>query len=183
MQPIFVIALAPVFAWLWLAMGRREPSSPAKFALGLLFGGLAFAILVPAAYVVVSGAKVGPYWLIGTYLLQTLGELCLSPVGLSAMTKLAPVRAAGFMMGIWFLSTSIGNWLAGKAASMYSSMPLPTSVRLGRRFQYRRRHRAGDLDQADGTADARREVGAEPSQLCFLSNLSVSLWTSSDRVP
>jgi POT family proton-dependent oligopeptide transporter len=125
-QPVFVILLAPVFAWIWLAMGRAEPSSPGKFTLGLLFGGLAFAILVPAAYVVVSGSKVGPYWLIGTYLLQTLGELCLSPVGLSAMTKLAPVRAAGFMMGIWFLSTSIGNWLAGKAASMYSSMPLPT---------------------------------------------------------
>ena len=129
-QPIFVVLLAPVFAWIWLAMGRREPSSPAKFSLGLLFGGLAFAILVPASYTVVStvvtGSKVGPYWLTGTYLLQTLGELCLSPVGLSAMTKLAPARAAGFIMGIWFLSTSIGNWLAGKAASMYSSMPLPT---------------------------------------------------------
>jgi POT family proton-dependent oligopeptide transporter len=125
-QPIFVIVLAPVFAWLWLAMRRREPSSPGKFSLGLLFGGLAFAILIPAAYLVVSGSKVAPYWLIGTYLLQTLGELCLSPVGLSAMTKLAPARAAGFIMGIWFLSTSIGNWLAGKAASMYSSMPLPT---------------------------------------------------------
>ncbi|MCX6628085.1 MAG: peptide MFS transporter [Candidatus Solibacter sp.] len=128
-QPIFIIVLAPVFAWLWLAMGRRgrgEPSSPAKFSLGLLLGGLAFAILIPAAYLVVSGSKVAPYWLVGTYLLQTLGELCLSPVGLSAMTKLAPARAAGFIMGIWFLSTSIGNWLAGKAASMYSSMPLPT---------------------------------------------------------
>jgi len=125
-QPIFVILLAPVFAWIWLAMGRREPSSPGKFSLGLLMGGLAFAILIPAAYVVVSGSKVGPWWLVGTYLLQTLGELSLSPVGLSAMTKLAPERAAGFMMGIWFLSTSIGNWLAGKAASMYSSMPLPT---------------------------------------------------------
>ncbi len=125
-QPIFVVVLAPVFAWIWLAMARREPSSPGKFSLGLLFGGLAFAILVPAAYLVVNGSKVGPYWLTGTYLLQTLGELCLSPVGLSAMTKLAPPRAAGFIMGIWFLSTSIGNWLAGKAASMYSSMPLPS---------------------------------------------------------
>ena len=124
-QPVFVIVLAPVFAWIWLAMRHREPSSPAKFSLGLLSGGLAFAILIPAAYLVVSGSKVAPYWLIGTYLLQTLGELCLSPVGLSAMTKLAPARAAGFIMGIWFLSTSIGNWLAGKAASMYSSMPLP----------------------------------------------------------
>jgi POT family proton-dependent oligopeptide transporter len=125
-QPIFVIVLAPVFAWIWLAMGHREPSSPAKFSLGLLSGGLAFLILVPPAYMVVSGSKVGPYWLVGTYLLQTIGELCLSPVGLSAMSKLAPARATGFMMGIWFLSTSIGNWLAGKAASLYSSMPLPT---------------------------------------------------------
>jgi proton-dependent oligopeptide transporter, POT family len=125
-QPAFVILLAPVFAWLWLALGRREPSSPAKFTLGLTMGGLAFAILVPAAYMAVRGEKVAPWWLIGTYLLQTLGELSLSPVGLSAMTKLAPARAAGFMMGMWFLSTSIGNWLAGKAASLYSSMPLPT---------------------------------------------------------
>jgi POT family proton-dependent oligopeptide transporter len=125
-QPVFVITLAPVFGWVWLAMGKHEPPSPAKFALGLLFGALAFAILIPAATLVVSGQKVGPWWLIGTYFLQTLGELCLSPVGLSAMTKLAPVRVAGFIMGMWFLSTSIGNWLAGKAASLYSSMPLPT---------------------------------------------------------
>jgi POT family proton-dependent oligopeptide transporter len=127
-QPVFVISLAPVFGWLWLVMARRgkEPSSPAKFSLGLLTGGAAFAILVPAAYLVVAGQKVAPWWLIATYFLQTLGELCLSPVGLSAMTKLAPARAAGFMMGMWFLSTSIGNWLAGKAASLYSSMPLPT---------------------------------------------------------
>ena len=125
-QPVFVIALAPVFAWLWLAMGRRQPSIPSKFMYGLLFGGLAFAILVPAANMTLGGGKVGPWWLTATYFLQTLGELCLSPVGLSAMTKLAPERAAGFMMGIWFLSTSIGNWLAGRAASLYSSMPLPT---------------------------------------------------------
>jgi POT family proton-dependent oligopeptide transporter len=125
-QPIFVIAFAPVFAWLWLALRKREPSSPTKFAFGLLFGGLAFAILVPAAMMATGGAQVAQWWLVTTYFLQTMGELCLSPVGLSAMTKLAPERAAGFMMGIWFLSTSIGNWLAGEAASLYSSMPLPT---------------------------------------------------------
>jgi len=125
-QPFFVIAFAPVYAWLWLALTKREPSSPAKFALGLLFGGLAFAILVPAAMMAQNGAQVAQWWLVTTYFLQTMGELCLSPVGLSAMTKLAPERAAGFMMGIWFLSTSIGNWMAGKAASLYSSMPLPT---------------------------------------------------------
>jgi len=81
---------------------------------------------VPAAYMVVSGQKVGPWWLVATYFLQTLGELCLSPVGLSAMSKLAPARIGGFIMGMWFLSTSIGNWLAGQAGSVYSSMPLPT---------------------------------------------------------
>jgi proton-dependent oligopeptide transporter, POT family len=128
-QPIFVVALAPVFAWLWLALGRKnsEPSSPGKFTLGLLFAGLAFAILIPAAKMTQgNNQQVAIWWLIGTYFLQTLGELCLSPVGLSATTKLAPDRAAGFMMGIWFLSISIGNWLAGKAAALYSSMPLPT---------------------------------------------------------
>lgn len=121
-QPFFVITLAPVFAWLWLALGRREPSSPAKFTVGLLFAGLAFAIMVPAAY----GSQVSPWWLVGCYLFQTLGELCLSPVGLSAMTKLAPARAGGFVMGIWFLATSVGNWLAGKAGSLFESMPLPS---------------------------------------------------------
>ncbi len=127
-QPIFVVTLAPVFAWIWMAMSRRrvEPPSPAKFAFGLLFAGLAFALLVPPARSAEAGAQVSMYWLIGTYFLQTLGELCLSPVGMSTMTKLAPDRLAGFVMGIWFLSTSIGNWMAGKAASLYSSMPLPT---------------------------------------------------------
>jgi POT family proton-dependent oligopeptide transporter len=125
-QPLFVITLAPVFAWLWLAMRNREPSSPAKFTWGLLLGGLAFVLMVPAAMMTTSGALAGAWWLVGCYFLQTLGELCLSPVGLSAMSKLAPDRAAGFMMGIWFLSISIGNWLAGKAASMYSSLSLPT---------------------------------------------------------
>jgi proton-dependent oligopeptide transporter, POT family len=127
-QPVFVVAIAPVFAWLWFRLARRgkEPSSPAKFSFGLFFGGAAFAILVPAATIAAHGAQVAIWWLIGTYFLQTLGELSLSPVGLSAMTKLAPDRAAGFVMGIWFLSTSIGNWLSGKAASLYSAMPLPT---------------------------------------------------------
>lgn len=120
-QPILVILLAPLFAWLWLALGRREPSSPAKFSLGLVFGGLAFAVMVPAAH----SMGVSPWWLVSCYFLQTLGELCLSPVGLSAMTKLAPQRAVGLIMGIWFLASSIGNWLAGRAGGLFSSMPLP----------------------------------------------------------
>jgi proton-dependent oligopeptide transporter, POT family len=123
-EPIFVVALAPVFAWLWLRMGKREPSSPAKFSIGLFLAGAAFVVMIPAAMIASGGAMAGPHWLNVCYLLQALGELCLSPVGLSAMTKLAPDRAAGFMMGIWFLSISIGNWLAGEAASLYSSMPI-----------------------------------------------------------
>ena len=123
-QPVFVILLAPVFAWLWIALRHREPSIPSKFAWGLLLGAAAFAILVPAAALSQGGNLVSPWWLTATYFLQTLGELCLSPVGLSAMTKLAPQRVAGFMMGVWFLSISIGDWAAGKAASFYESMPL-----------------------------------------------------------
>jgi POT family proton-dependent oligopeptide transporter len=120
-QPILVIIFAPVFAWLWLRLGRRDPSSPSKFSLGLIFGGLAFAIMVPAAV----GMNVSLWWLVGCYFLQTVGELCLSPVGLSAMTKLAPVRVGGMVMGIWFLASSVGNWLAGKAGGLFESMPLP----------------------------------------------------------
>jgi POT family proton-dependent oligopeptide transporter len=120
-QPLFVITLAPVFAWLWLALGRREPSSPGKFTLGLLLVGLSFAIMVPPS----KGGLASPWWLVGCYFLATLGELCLSPIGLSAMTKLAPARIGGFVMGIWFLGTAIGNWLAGRAGGLFESMPLP----------------------------------------------------------
>ncbi len=121
----FVMILAPIFAWLWIALSRREPSSPAKFTLALIFGGIAFAILVPPARAAIAGALVSPWWLLGTYFLQTVGEMCLSPVGLSAMTKLAPARVAGMMMGLFFVSLSIGDYLAGIAASLYESMPLP----------------------------------------------------------
>ncbi len=120
-QPLFVIVLAPLFAFLWIRLGRREPSSPAKFSLGLLFVGLSFLVLVPPA----THMGVSPNWLNLSYFLSVVGEMCLSPVGLSAMTKLAPARAAGFVMGVWFLSLSIGDWVAGRAGSLFESMPLP----------------------------------------------------------
>jgi POT family proton-dependent oligopeptide transporter len=122
---LFVMILAPAFAWLWVTLGKREPTSPSKFALALLFGAIAFAILIPPARAAMTGALVSPWWLTGTYFLQTVGEMCLSPVGLSAMTKLAPARVAGLMMGLFFVSISIGDYLAGTAASLYESMPLP----------------------------------------------------------
>ena len=120
-------ALAPVFAWLWLRMARSrtEPSSPAKFALGLVLVGAGFVILIWAARMAEQGVQVSPMWLVVTYLLHTCGELCLSPVGLSAMTKLAPARIGGLMMGVWFLATSVGNFIGGRVSSFYESWPLP----------------------------------------------------------
>jgi proton-dependent oligopeptide transporter, POT family len=126
-QPACVIMFAPIFAWLWLRLGSREPSSPAKFALGLVFAGLAFMLLMPAAATAQStGIRVSPWWLITAYAITELGELCISPVGLSLVTKLAPLRILGLMMGVWFLSNSAGNKLAGYAASFFSTMPLDT---------------------------------------------------------
>jgi POT family proton-dependent oligopeptide transporter len=116
----FVIALAPLFAWMWPRLGGLQPSSPFKFGLGLLFMALSFALLVPAAEATAHG-RVTPWWLIGVFFLQTIGELCLSPVGLSAMTRLAPERLAGLVLGIWFLADALGNKLAGVLAGEFTS--------------------------------------------------------------
>ncbi len=120
--PVFIISFAPVFAWLWVWLARRnlEPSLPVKFALGLLLLAAGFAVMAGAAQVVIAGHKAWPTWLIMTYLLHTFGELCLSPVGLSSVTKLAPRKLAGQMMGIWFLATSLGNLLAGLLAGEFN---------------------------------------------------------------
>jgi proton-dependent oligopeptide transporter, POT family len=118
-EPMFVIMFSPIFAWIWLSLGRREPSSPAKFTLGLMFLAFSFLLLVPAARAFdASGAKVSPMWLVGLYFLQMLGELCLSPVGLSMVTKLSPPRIVGLMMGVWFLATALGNYAAGWLAGL-----------------------------------------------------------------
>jgi len=125
-QAIWVIILAPVFAALWMRLGSREPSIPAKFGFGLVFMGLAFVLLMPAGAMAQSGAgiRVSPWWLVWAYMISEFGELCVSPVGLSAVTKLAPVRILGVMMGVWFLSNALGNKIAGTAAGFVSSMPL-----------------------------------------------------------
>jgi POT family proton-dependent oligopeptide transporter len=125
LPPLFIITFAPVFAAIWIRLGPRNPSSPAKFAMGLLLLGLGFAVMIGAATTGASGARVSPLWLVLSYWLQTMGELCLSPVGLSAMSKLAPVRIAGLVMGVWFLALAVGNYLAGMASSFYETIPLP----------------------------------------------------------
>ena len=119
----FIFILAPFLAWLWIALGRRNlnPSAPAKFALGVIFMGAGFLVMAAAASIVASGSKVLPYWLILTYMLHVFGELCLSPVGLSYYTKLTPKRFVGQMMGIWFLSLSLGNLVAGLIAGEFDA--------------------------------------------------------------
>ncbi|MCP5198511.1 MAG: peptide MFS transporter [Gammaproteobacteria bacterium] len=127
LNPIFIIGgLAPAFAWLWLRLGPREPSSPAKFALGLLLMALGYAVMVGAAVNAAGGVKVSPLWLTTMYFLHTIGEMCLSPVGLSAMSRLAPARIAGLTMGIWFLATSIGSYVGGRVAGLYDTLELAT---------------------------------------------------------
>jgi POT family proton-dependent oligopeptide transporter len=123
LNPTFIIILAPVYSALWIALARRhmDPSTPAKFALGLIILALGFAIMFGAATLVVAGNKVLPSWLIFTYLFHTMGELALSPVGLSAMTKLAPKRYVGQMMGVFFLGASLGNIIAGLIAGEFKA--------------------------------------------------------------
>jgi POT family proton-dependent oligopeptide transporter len=123
-QAGFVILLSPFFAWLWIRLGPRQPSSPAKFALALVFVGLAFVLLMPAGAFAQQGIKVSPLWLVGAYFIQELGELCLSPVGLSLVTKVAPVKLVSLLMGMFFLSNALGNWLAGWSTQFISTAPL-----------------------------------------------------------
>jgi POT family proton-dependent oligopeptide transporter len=118
--PVFVFTLAPAFAWLWLRLGPRQPSSAAKLALGLALLGISFALMVPAARLTAQGL-VSPWWLVALFFVQTLGELCLSPIGLSTLTRLAPAAWVGVVMGIWFLASALGSKLAGVMAGEFAA--------------------------------------------------------------
>ena len=120
LTPLFVIMLTPVFAILWVRLRERQPSSPAKFTLGLLLIGLAYVLIVPAAMLTAQG-RVSFWWLVGLYFLEVCGEMCLSPVGLSTVTKLSPPKLVGIMMGVWFLAAALGNKLAGYLSSFFVS--------------------------------------------------------------
>ncbi|BDU72981.1 peptide MFS transporter [Mesoterricola silvestris] len=123
-----IVLLGSVFAWLWTRRAGKWPSSPVKFALALLFAALGFYLLVPASLIAqaVPGqvTKVGMGWLGGVYLMHTIGELCLSPVGLSYVSKLAPKHMSSQLMGAWFFATGLGSYLAGKAAGLMGTIPL-----------------------------------------------------------
>ena len=125
---LFIFTIAPIVAAIWLALGRsgKDPASPVKFGIGLVLVGLGFVVMIGASAASANGTLVSPMWLVLTYLLHTLGELTLSPVGLSAMTKLAPARVSSLMMGVWFLGASVGNFLAGFVASFSEALEGPS---------------------------------------------------------
>ncbi|MFE7467775.1 peptide MFS transporter [Streptomyces sp. NPDC057499] len=110
-NPVFIMALAPVVAWIWLALNRRgkEPSTVVKFGSGLFLVGVSFFVFMLPLTMTSDGDKVSPMWLVSIYFLQTVGELCLSPVGLSVTTKMAPAKYGSQMMGVWFLAVTAGD--------------------------------------------------------------------------
>ncbi|MBU8880963.1 peptide MFS transporter [Bacillus sp. FJAT-29790] len=120
LNPLFIIVLAPVFAWLWVKLGKRQPSVPQKFSLGLLFAGLSFLVILLPAYFGGTTSLVNPLWLVLSYFIAVLGELCLSPVGLSATTKLAPAAFSAQTMSLWFLSNAAAQALNAQIVKFYT---------------------------------------------------------------
>jgi POT family proton-dependent oligopeptide transporter len=127
LNSLFVVTLAPVFAWLWLKLGKNEPSSPTKMAIGLLLLSLGYLWIAFGVDNVQPGVKVSMIWLTGMYMLHTMGELCLSPIGLSLVNKLAPVKFASLLMAVWFLANAFANKLAGALSALYPENGKTTS--------------------------------------------------------
>jgi POT family proton-dependent oligopeptide transporter len=123
-NPLFIIALAPIFGTLWTGLARRnaDPSTPMKFALGLIALSAGFFVIAWGAANTSPENPASPAWLIVTYFLHTCGELFLSPVGLSAMTRLAPRGRVGQMMGVWFIAAALGNLIAGLVAGFLEDL-------------------------------------------------------------
>jgi proton-dependent oligopeptide transporter, POT family len=120
LNPLFIILLAPIFAWIWVKLGNRQPSIPKKFSLGLLFAGLSFLVILLPAYFGGEDSLVSPLWLVLSYFIVVLGELCLSPVGLSATTKLAPAAFSAQTMSLWFLSSAAAQAINAQIVKFYS---------------------------------------------------------------
>ncbi len=123
-NPLFIVLLAPLFSTMWarLTAAGRSPSTPRKMVLGLVLTGVGFLFMIGAVYDQAANGKASMWWLVLAYLFHTMGELCISPVGLSMVTKLAPLRLASLMMGVWFLINFVANWLAGIIGSYAESL-------------------------------------------------------------
>jgi POT family proton-dependent oligopeptide transporter len=119
LNSIFIVVFAPFFAFMWLKMGKSEPSSPTKMALGLALLGLGYLWIAYGVKDVAPGIRVSMMWLIILYALHTAGELCLSPIGLSLVNKLSPLKFSSLLMAIWFTANAFGNKLAGSLSALY----------------------------------------------------------------
>jgi POT family proton-dependent oligopeptide transporter len=126
LNSVFVVSFAPIFAWLWLKLGKKEPSSPTKMALGLLLLAIGYLWIAFGVNNVAPGIKVSMIWLTGMYALHTCGELCLSPIGMSLVNQLAPLKFASMLMAVWFTANAFANKFAGVLSSLYPDKT-PTS--------------------------------------------------------
>lgn len=124
----FIIIFAPVFAWIWIKMGKRQPSSPYKMGIGLLLLALGYLWIAYGVKNISAASKVSIIWLTGLYLLHTWGELCLSPIGLSLFNKLSPLRFGSLLMAVWFLGNAGGNKMAGTLSALYPEPLVPVEV-------------------------------------------------------
>jgi POT family proton-dependent oligopeptide transporter len=124
LNPLFIVLLAPIFSAMWGRLGKsgRNPATPRKMVLGLVLTGIGFLAMVAAVYEHAATGKASMWWLVIAYFFHTTGELCISPVGLSMVTKLAPLRLASLMMGVWFLINFFANWIAGIIGSFAESL-------------------------------------------------------------
>jgi len=127
LNSIFIVILAPIFAWLWLRLGKNEPASPTKMATGLFLLALGYLWISFGVKNINPGIKVSMIWLVGMYFLHTCGELCLSPIGLSLVNKLAPFKFASLLMAVWFLANAAANKLAGILSALYPENGKTTS--------------------------------------------------------
>ena len=127
-----VIIFVPIFAWLWVWLSKRNlnPSTPVKLSFGLIFMGLGYAVMMGGSMIIVAGSKALPTWLIFTYIFHTFGEICLNPIGLSAVSKLSPKRLIGQMMGIWFMSLALGNLIAGLFSGEFDDAAITANPQL-----------------------------------------------------
>jgi len=127
LNSLFVVAFAPLVAWIWIKLGKKEPSSPFKMAMGLMLLALGYLWIATGVNGVGTGVKVSMIWLIGMYMMHTFGELCLSPIGLAIFNKLAPVKFASLLMAVWFTANAFANKLAGVFSALYPENGKTTS--------------------------------------------------------
>ncbi|GAY72578.1 di/tripeptide permease DtpT [Lentilactobacillus kosonis] len=120
LNPLFIMLYTPLFAWLWTKLGKKQPSSPGKFSLGMLFAGISYLFMVIPVALFGTSTKVSPLWLLGSWMIIEIAEMLISPIGLSVTTKLAPKSFESQMMSMWFLADSAGQAVNSQIVRLYT---------------------------------------------------------------